>query len=81
MRFLPGDYSSLVRGEGSNGRELDRLGDVYDALVALRAGIEMARSSPWVLEARMEGHAGTIPPLADANLPAMWDAAIASTSR
>ncbi len=79
-RFLPGDYSSLVPGEESRGRELDRLGDVYDALVALRAGMEMARSSPWLLEARVEGHAGMIPLLADANLRVMWEAAIASTS-
>jgi predicted nuclease with RNAse H fold len=72
-RFLPGDYSSLIPGPENRGKDLDALGDIYDALVALRVGMEMARSSPWVLEAHVEGWDGMIPLLADANLRALWE--------
>ncbi len=43
------------------------------APVVLRVGIEMARSSPWVLEARVAGWDGMIPLLADSNLRTLWE--------
>lgn len=74
--YLPGDYSGLLPEPECRGKDLDILGDTYDALVALRCGMEMARSSPWVLEARVEGQSGMIPLLADSNLRAIWDSSV-----
>lgn len=76
-KFLPGDYSQLLPGPESGSKDLDALGDLYDALVALRCGMEMARSSPWILEARVEGHEGMIPLLADTHLRDTWEEAVA----
>lgn len=72
-RFLPGDYSSLLPGPENKTKELDSAGDICDALMALRVGIAMAQNSPWVLEARIEGHAEMIPLLADINLRRLWE--------
>lgn len=76
-RFLPGDFTSLVPGPENSYRDIAALTDVCDALVALRVGMEIARGSPWVLEARVEGHRGMIPLLADLTLKEIWDDALA----
>ncbi len=75
-KFLPGDFSSLYPQPETRAKELAVHGDIYDALVGLKVGIEMARSSPWVLEARVEYHDGMIPILADSNLRAIWESSL-----
>lgn len=74
--FMPSAGCEDLRPEESlTLAELNRLADVYDALLALLVGIKLVEGLEWVLEAGVSGEDAVIPILVDDVLRTRWERA------
>lgn len=67
-----GNTGELRPDDSMVSKQLNSLCDIYDALLGLVVGLEMAAGSQWFFPARVENDSAMMPLLLDENLRARW---------
>lgn len=67
-----GNTDELLPSDSMGSKQLDSLCDIYDALLGLVVGLEMASGSKWFFPAKVEDDSAMMPLLLDENLRVRW---------